>query len=308
MLVLGVGVCYFLVKQNIPSLDVLRGEGGFRFWPHGLWALMLFFLHTVLVFFSWHYSLKLVGVSVSAWKSMTIFIGSSITRYIPGGFWHLGSRLVAMSRLGKSSSLVGVTLFLEQAAAVTICLILALVFLLSTSNNFSTLSIINNQLLGANKNLLVCSIVGLLFVLYPPVFRKLVFTVFRYLNRSIPKKSLPVGGLCWFYVLHVLSLVVYAMGYQQLLVLFDGGEAVSCLVVISGVLAATLLGFLAPFVPGGIGVRETLMVVLLSPSVAADSVTAMALAGRVSIIGVELVMFVVMTALVGRTFSGKQNN
>ena len=60
------------------------------------------------------------------------------------------------------------------------------------------------------------------------------------------------------------------------------------------VLIATLLGYLAPFVPGGIGVRESLIVVLMLPYMDPADATAMAVLGRVLIIVVEFSLLALM--------------
>lgn len=293
MLLLGVMACVYLVDRYLPSFQVLSSQGELAVWPHGVLAFTLFAAHVLLVFFAWHHSLGLVGVNVSPKLSAGIFLVSLVTRYIPGGIWHLGSRLLAMSRLGENSYLVGVTLVLEQLAALAVCLLLVLLFI-GGGLFFPEIDGITAGGALVSNGVLLASSILLLGGLYPPVFRKLLARVFNMLKKQELTVPLPSLALYRLYGIHALSLLVFALGYQQVLALVSGQALPPAALVMGIVLIATLLGYLAPFVPGGIGVRESLIVVLMLPYMDAADATAMAVLGRVLIIVVEFFLLSLM--------------
>ena len=294
MLLLGIAACVFLVDRYLLSSHVLNSPGELMIWPHGVLAFVMFVTHVLLVFFAWHHSLELVGVEVSPKLSAGIFLASLVTRYIPGGIWHLGSRLLAMSRLGRNSYLVGVTLVLEQLAAVAVCLLLVLLFIGGGRLFFPEIDRITAGDAVAGKAVLLATSVLLLGVLYPPVFRKLLAWVFKILKKQALAVPLSSMALYRLYGIHALSLLVFALGYQQVLAMVSGPAQPPVAMVAGIVLIATLLGYLAPFVPGGIGVRESLIVVLMLPYMDPADATAMAVLGRVLIIIVECFLLAVV--------------
>ena len=300
LLLLGVAACVYLVNTNLPALKTLLQEGTLTVWPHLYVALAMFILHVVLVFYAWHFSLGLVGIDVSLRSSALIFLVSLVTRYIPGGVWHLGSRLLAMSRLGKNPYLVSVTLFLEQMAALAVCMLLAMLFVSVSTVLFPDFGSVNLNTFGTKEWFFVLVGIGLLVILYPPVFKGLLTRAFVFLKGKKLSAPLASSGLFQLYGIHVLSLLIFAVGYEQVLATVAGYVLPPAAIVVAVVLVATLLGFLAPFIPGGIGVRESLIVVLLAPFTSTAEATAMAIASRILIIVVEFFMLFLMIFMHGR--------
>jgi len=287
----GIGICVFLVHKYLPDFQAIEKFSNLPFYPHGVLAIILFTLHVVIVFYAWHFSLIMVEIEVPLKNSVGIFLTSLITRYIPGGVWHLGSRLLAMSRLGKSAYLVGVTLFLEQMAALLVCILLTFLFFMLEMFFFPDTVFVSEQISLMSQ--IFCLVAGcfLLIILYPPFFRKSLAWLYKRVKKQHLNTSLSSRGLYTLYGIHALSLLVYALGYHQVLCIMVGPAMPPFLIVIGVVLLSTLLGFLAPFVPGGIGVRESVIVVLLMPFVGSTDATAMALLGRILIVFVEFILF-----------------
>lgn len=289
MLVLGLSICIYLVIQYMPSMEMLGERVELAVWPHGIFALGLFLLHILLVFWAWHYSLDMVGVKVPPKLSIGIYISSLVTRYIPGGIWHLGSRLLALSRLGKNPYLVGVTLFIEQAAAFVVCLLLVILFVVLSSVYYPELLAVTDNMVGKKMGWLAVFGMGSLVLLYPAVFQRILACVFKLIKGKKLSISLSARGLHELYGIHALSLLVFAYAYYQILITI-AGDGVPAVIVIFVVLLATVLGYLTPFVPGGIGVRESLIVLLMSSFTGVADATAMAVLGRISIVLVELLL------------------
>lgn len=289
MLILGFSICTYLVVQFMPSLEMLGERVQLAVWPHGIFALVLFLLHVLLVFWAWHYSLDMVGVEVSPKLSIGIYISSLVTRYIPGGVWHLGSRLLALSRLGKNPYLVGITLFIEQAAAFVVCLLLVVLFVVLSSVYYPDLDSVTDRIAGMRVGWLAVLGASVLILLYPPVFQRILAWVFKLIKGKKLTILLSARGLHELYGIHALSLLVFAYAYYQVFVTL-AGDGVPAAIVVAVVLMATILGYLAPFVPGGIGVRESLIVLLMSPFTNVADATAMAVLGRVLIVMVELLL------------------
>ena len=237
----------------------------------------------------WVLSLKALGRKVNFAAALRIWIVSTPARYLPGKVWHIAGRAYMGAEIGISKQDLLVSSFLEHALAVVGGLIVFLVF-----------APIGGAVLDrSNLYFLVLIPVGLALT-HPLVLRKLLGLASRVLHKGPVEIDLAfsrvLGLLVWFAFSHILS------GISLFLVLAAiTPTPLSLLPAIVGISAfAWVLGLVTLITPGGIGVRETTIVLLGSALAAVPAISAAAFVTRFISVISEACLVAASTVLLGR--------
>lgn len=192
-------------------------------------------------------------------KLFSIYAQSWLARYIPGTAPSLASRVYFASKLGISKNKLAVSTLLEVGLQVTVVIAVALTLLLIDPR----FNLIDTE----QRLLMIAVLVGCCTALIPYVFNRIVSIVYRLVKRKkFPQEhyigpSAVIRGttlyMIWSLVggvsLFFMSKGVYPeLGYENILFVMGVSNL------------AGALGMLAFFAPSGIGVREGVLIVLLS--------------------------------------------
>lgn len=219
--------------------------------------LILSLLAIVAIFFldayGWHLILRTLGVEIPASRSITIWLTSSLSRYIPGVVWSYASRVSLAKIEGVGTALSGLSLYLET-------------FLLMASSlavGLPALFMVVGLPINPISALLVLT--GFGFLLHPSVISRL---------KLLPGKAGRIfSGLQPPRLRLMLALYLYYILFWALF-----GAAFLCFVsslyplppenwipVGASIAMGFFAGFIFVFFPGGIGIRESALYLLLSP-------------------------------------------
>ena len=239
-------------------------------WLLGLSAF-LFGTATLLAALAWHAWLRALSETPALATSIYVWYASMLARYLPGGVLHIGSRLVMGQANGLGVRRVMISLFLEHGAMVGGAVLLALPLGLRVIP-LPTLSV------GV---LVIALLIWLRWMdTSHPINR-----VLRWLGR---KPVVYHMGLPTFLRIVSLYLLVIALNGLAVFVLViptvgpDGWLALSTLGIFS---LSWLVGFLSPL-PGGLGVREVTMGVLLTSALGVQPGDAMGIALTARLLGI----------------------
>jgi uncharacterized membrane protein YbhN (UPF0104 family) len=232
-----------------------------------------------------------------AWHSVISVHGrSQIYKYLPGNFFHFASRQVRGRELGWSH--------VDVASATTFEIILNIAAALSVGIALGSLT----SLKAATEVPLVNLAVALPLLLVTAWIFVYVLPHFSFAQRFprllrfwSPARSAALARALVMYLLFFL-----AAGLLFDVVLIAAGGASSLSVVIAGCAAfsfAWIAGFVTPGAPGGLGIREALLVLLVSPSVGEPTATAAALLYRVVTLAGEFFYFL-GSSVIGRRCQG----
>ena len=172
-------------------------------------------------------------------------------------------------------------------------LISIIVGLLAANWKDGVISIIVVNILGV--------VIALLTIgLYPAVFRVLLNKLLQTLKRPLLSKKIDSQALLLLYGIHAVSLLLFVGGYYYTASALIEEMPAGILLFSSEVLTATVIGFVAPFIPGGLGVREASLAVLLSNAFDGSDLALIVVLPRVLIVCMELMLFVGAFLLYGR--------
>lgn len=248
-------------------------------------SLFFFLIHIVLVYFAWHRSLSLFHIDIAARESISFFAFSTLTKYLPSGVWHAGSRVYMLGSRGYSKISAFYSVLYESVLSITITA--ALVSLLYAVIDREVFPLFYINLHGY---IFFCIGVVLLLSLCIPTAYRLVFR--RYASRL--ESDLPnftVRALSELLLLCILSLVVFVLGYYFCFKAYLLEQFVLTTEFSFVVLAATLSGFLVIFSPAGLGVRESMLYVLATQFLDDPLLVTICLAPRFILLLSEVLFF-----------------
>ena len=228
----------------------------FRLLPFLLSTLLLTLSYFIQVW-AWYLITLRLEIAIPFKDTVASWFYSQLGKYLPGKVWLLLGRFYLYDSKGKSRKAITVALYLE---AVTLIMAAGLVFLLSLlfvkEVKPFTLGI---PLPGVILLFLLC-----LFSLHPRVLQKIFNTVLVRLKREPFYIPISYSQILWILTVCVLSWVIGGVGFY---VFVDSVWNISFehILLLTGALAiSSTVGLLALFAPSGLGVREGVLVYLLS--------------------------------------------
>jgi hypothetical protein len=235
-----------------------------RWGPIGAASAIVLLTYALLIG-TWRAVLGAWGAHLSFWDAARITSVSNLGRYIPGKIWQITAMGMMAQRRGVPpvaaagsailtnlvSVLVGIGLVLATGARVL---------------HFSTTSVVALALLG-------CAV-----ALTPALVPRLVPLVSQVVGRPVPLVRIPARSL-WIAALGSLcAWILYGIAFRLLAEGVLGRAAGAWGAYIAVYTGSYLTGFLALFAPGGIVVRESVMILGLTQLGLATSPEALVLA------------------------------
>lgn len=250
-------------------------------------ALILasFFLPTAMAAFT-HGAPRRISYRDSA----LAYYGSQPMKYLPGSFWILPGRVILLRGLGHDVSLSSTALLFEMTTQVLSSSLVAAVLIGLTGFTSAWYREVVWLILAGSLAF------SLLLVVSPMLAQ-------RVLNRTSPVRQamarlaeIPLAArlrnLLWATLLYAIMWLLMGVSFYALVVATDPHLDLALLKVSIGIFSLSwLAGFLTPISPGGIGVRESAIVLLLTPFVGGPQAVTVALLSRALSLAVELAFF-----------------
>jgi glycosyltransferase 2 family protein len=249
-------------------------------------SFFLLFVYFIIYVAAWRFIILKLGSNVTFKRAFWIIATSQIAKYIPGGAWLVLGRVY----IGKSKELRAETITLSVIIETGLTILVSILLFL--------LSVILAKQRIFNSYLFITPIVLLMLViLYPPILRELINLPLKMVRR--PPISFTISRMA------LLQLVAYFIGlwFAQLIgfyFLINSIYPIGIPKILNLTTAYTLswiTGFVAPFAPGGLGVREGMMALLLSDFIPSPLAIAISFLSRVWILVFEIVLFFIGLAV-----------
>jgi len=285
----------FLVHfaSGFANADELRGIQRDTYVAIGI-AVLLISLTSAMSAVAW--GMLLVGLSchVAVVQSVAVFLTTQIAKYLPGNVGHYVGRVaLARTRLGVPSAPAILSLLHEAGLACAGALFVGLglyCFLpdgtlhgVTRADSYTAFLLFAAMLIGV---ILAAEMLRRRFKLHRALIRKLVDAIPR-LHSSLRALPLYVAG----YALVGIAAVVIAASLVPL-------QARDGALICGAYSLAWIIGFLIPGAPGGLGVRESALVLLLADTFPKEVVLLIALLARVASVGADVLAFIIGLLLI----------
>ncbi len=274
--VAAVVVIAFAARQVVAEWDKLRNQPiqwAFR-WDLIVLSLVVTWLMYLLLIHAWRAVLHAWGERLTWGTAVRIWFVSSLGKYVPGKLWALAAMAVLAERAGVSGAAATASSVVMQLVSITTGVAIAVTF-------------VGAAVMGATTSLGVPGVIAIAVaslgatavVASPAIMTRLGRLIgrpggLRHVGmRALAHATLPsvVAWLGYGTALYLLvrgTLPAVSLGW---------GEA-------TGAFAASYIaGYLAVIAPGGLGVRESVLVLLLEPRVGLANALAIAFASRLTL-------------------------
>lgn len=208
----------------------------------------------------WTWVLKELNQSVSSIEFIQVYLKTNIAKYLPGNVWHYYGRIIAAKNANIPTNIATLSVLLEPLLMLAAALIIILLFASQIVVNNWKINLVILQLLG---------LIIILGILHPWFLNPTIQLLDRWKNKkSQPENQLidsfiinrypvkPLLGEIVFLGLRgagfiLTMLAINSLTWQQIPLLFG---TFSC---------AWVMGLIVPGAPGGLGVFETIAILLL---------------------------------------------
>ena len=281
-------IFYFLVRQIQGHWDqVVAYE-----WHLDYFYLTISTLSVILTFFLmssvWRFIIRSLGREVRYDRAFKIAYLANLGRYIPGKIWQMFGMIYLAQREGISKEEAVTSFALTQLFAVPSGLLAGLLFISLSPGRLT------EYMPGLNLTSGIAMAAGAIFILslavvfFPHLFETTLNRLLRLIKRQsvnlVMNKSLAAavyGGYFLAWSMYGLSFWLFLRGVTP--------QTAPLFPVIGLFIIAYQIGYLFLFAPGGMGPREAIITVMLTPFFGQGVAGAMAIASRLWLIMAEAV-------------------
>jgi uncharacterized membrane protein YbhN (UPF0104 family) len=222
-------------------------------------SFVCIFITSLLATYGWHLALNTLSrvSKITFFQSVATVNTSGLTKYVPGKVWSYALQMYWLADAGFSKSLIVYVNLVNLSISIVTSLIVGLGYLLYYPEVFPVVLIF--------PLLLLLVLIDIIFIKFnASVTNGMISLVNRRLNRDIKYFDISHGLLIHLHLVHFLAALCF--GLAAYLVCSGIGFVVApdrVLLVMSSLLVSDVIGFLAVIVPGGLGVREGVMYLML---------------------------------------------
>lgn len=282
----------FIVKKLIDA-DINYGQivSGNSIYIY-LLLILLYAFAVICMSIPWNNVVYLMtGEKIAFREVAEVSTRANVMKYIPGNvFQYIGRNSLAVNK-GLKHSEVAISTLLD------VIINLGVVFLLTFIFSFQTMMTWLQQYIKAwHIILVVLGILSVAIILF--LLRKKIYDKFKDSLKRIFSKHGIATVLKNVVIYSVLSMITTAIYMIVLLMLEENLYTIDIwFVMIGAILASWILGFVTPGAPGGLGVREAVLIMLLGGVISEDAIILGVIVNRIiSTLGDLLAMAIMMFA------------
>lgn len=296
---------FFLVRTVVRNWQEVAAYD-WRFNPWLLAASLLLLGGTIFyMIVLWRWLLVRLGARIKLGAAVRIFSISSLGRYLPGKVWQVVGMVYLGHREGVRAEAGVWAALLAQILAVLSGFLVAVGALFIEQERMLAVLLERAGLESISLWWMVIPVAGILVLIHPRILERLTNWLLKLLKREPIKFNLSYPGLLVFFLLYIISWLAYGTAFFLFLASVNPLPLTDWVVVTGGFTGAYIVGLLAIFVPGGLGVREGILAVFLTSIVGPGVAVALSFGQRLWFTAVELT-FVLISAIFLRRKNGKE--
>lgn len=251
-IIFGLAGVFFLVYLLVKNWNSLAGhDWRFNIWIFVLSAVVLWLAIAGSVFTYARLLNLLSSKRIPYWQVYRLFNITNIGRYIPGRFWSIVGFVYYSGEYGINPKKAAVATVINEIASKTAALIVGLLYFLF-SDTYS-------QFLPLIFGVLVIDFV----IIYPPVLNKVANIILRLMKKHPVEINIRYADILKICSMYVIVWLIHSLAFYILVVSITRIAPVNPLQFAAILPLCWIIGYLVIFAPGGIGVREAMLVVTL---------------------------------------------
>lgn len=277
----GILVVFFVARYLARNWDeVRRASLDLTFRPGWVMASLLLVLATYAILIeSWRRMLAGWGPLLGWWESARVWVISSMGKYIPGKVWAIaGMALLAQRRGVPPWAATASAILLQVVSIATGTLIVGLTGIAALEARHPGATV-------ALWLLLAGSVAGLALVLSPTVSGRLL----RLISPAGAERLIPSAAAVGFGIAaNAMAWVTYGVALWMLARGVLPGASLGPVEAVGAFAASYIAGYLFLLAPGGLGVRESVFVIMLEPRIGLANALALAAVSRLGMTAADV--------------------
>ncbi|MEX2180111.1 MAG: lysylphosphatidylglycerol synthase domain-containing protein [Gemmatimonadaceae bacterium] len=223
--------------------------------PWLLAASLVTFAAFALLIETWRQVLGRLGAPVAFGPAARVWFASNLGKYVPGKIWQLSAMTLMIGEYGVSLAVAGASAVVMTIANVATGF--AIVLLTSTATV--------RQLAGGLAGVAVATIALALCLVAAPLLARQWNSFAARIGRDRLTVTVPLSAVWIALGGCAVSWVLYGIAFKLFVLSIVGSTPAPLEAYITANAAAYLVGYLALFAPGGVGVRELVLTSILVP-------------------------------------------
>lgn len=273
-------IFYYLINRIYKDWELVKTASFSTSTPLIIASILLLLFLFFFQVFIWQKILIDNGYSISFWKSYKIFTLSNLGRYIPGKVWQVLGMMYMAEKENIPKSVTAVS-----AVFVLLLSIIAGAFFVCATflSNWDFIE-------KFHIDYFILLLPLCLFSLHPRIMNFVVVLLGKIFKREMQTLNYNTKKLLKYLSLYFFFWLVYGVSFSLFLSGIYPLNSIKEYITIAGIYpSAFLVGYLTLIVPGGIGVREGVVAMLLSYFMPPAVASTIAILSRVWFSAVELI-------------------
>ncbi|MFH1212565.1 MAG: lysylphosphatidylglycerol synthase domain-containing protein [Candidatus Neomarinimicrobiota bacterium] len=216
-----------------------------------------------------------------------------LTKYLPGKGWFQVGRIYLLKKAGVEAE-AGLTInILEQIVVIYAGLLISTPLLIQLTRPMFVILI-----------LLVSTVLTISFLFYQSFFTKLFAQFGRLikLNRTISlNQKIRPQIILLYMILYIANWILWGLLFKLGIDILDAGNSLSIGLAAGSFAFSSIIGFIIPIAPAGLGIREGALLVFLEKQVNPAALFNATIGIRLCTIIGEIIMFLIALLLKART-------
>lgn len=281
-------VIVFIAVYAITRWDVVVTAWGLVTWVHAALAVGAIGVAKLCLTATMRLAARRGGIGLTWWESFRLYNLSQLAKYVPGSVWQFVSRAAMLRERGAGTREIRDSMIAEHLWVLGFAAVMGSIVSLVTAPAH-TRTVLASAV-APDRLLIAAVVVVALAAVALWVFRRSLQRLWAWARRLRP----PAGAFVY------VPLAWCLMGTSLWMIMrpFDGGGLLPYVIGLYSI--AYVVGFVVPFAPAGIGVREAVLVGGIAPYVGNDVAIVLAAVNRLMYLSVELVLGLIAIAKPGR--------
>jgi len=285
-------IFYFLVTYLIKNWQRIPFTS-LHFNTTNLLISFIFLLLNFLLFIQgWKYIVRRLGSIINFKTAFWIISLSQVAKYVPGGIWFALGRVYFGKTEKLKADTIALSVVIETGMTFLVCILL---FFLSV--------IFSRQLIHIKTLFVIPVFLLFLVLLQPSILNRLMNIALKIFKRPPINLDMSYPQLLKLSTYFFGFLIAQLMGFYFLINSIYPINISKIFELSAAYIVSWMTGFVVVFAPGGLGVREGVMTILLSSILPAPLAIAISFLARVWLTIFEIVIF--FAGLIVRNISYK---
>jgi hypothetical protein len=258
--------------QNILKIDL-------EFDPlYAIGTIFFFSAAYYTAFYAWNIILQTIGITASIRAAQYNWFVSNLWKYVPGKVWTISSRAILHKKQNHPVEMIVSAIFLEAlfSYSISVFVVIGLMVYLNDMGNYFL------PLIGI--------LIIFCFALSPRIFTKAINFALKIIKRDPINIQLAPGSRIKISLIYIIFISIQGVGFWIYIKSLFPELTPNYFATLFALTFSNLIGMLAFFVPKGVGVRESFIVLLLSPIISEPKAIIVSLSLRLWLIAIELIV------------------